>query len=395
MNTFHSIKELIKALDRHKDLFAEMFAKRTMVYKYDYALEFTDEDHIQFLIDHAIIHQNESFLELDDLYLQFFEQVLAINEEINISYINESIQNVKQNILYYLQENNEVRKYSYLKTIKSSIRKIGSITVRNVIDLKRNTDNTFKNEPNYKNKKSKLEFLDKKREDISSLIRATENLLSEEEQTFFKIAYDEELNRIEILLKQQLNECRHNLIEIQKQIIDYLNQIKYQSGLLEKLRQIKYLKDQFELESKTDIQKILTDNHAVVFESNPAYPLKLSIERLQTDDDLLVLIRKVFDYTKIKTNSHQKIADIISEEYLNVHAEEMVFINLEEIKNRFVASGNHLFDFMMNYHFHHEVNFDERVTLYCQLISQYENELAISEIYNVHKNIEYAMVYPK
>ena len=395
MNTFHSIKELISALNRHKDLFGEMFAKRTMAYKLDYALRFTDEDHIQFLINHAIIRQNESLLELDDLYLQFFEQVLAINEEINISYINENIQNIKQNILYYLQEDNESRKYTYLKNIKNSIRKIGNITMRNVIDLKRNTDNTFKNEPNYKNKKSKLEFLDKKREDISTLIRATENLLSEEEQTFFKIAYDEELNRIETILKRQLNECRHNLIEIQKQIIEYLNQIKYQSGLLEKLRQIKYLKDQFELESKTDIRKILSDNNAVVFESNPTYPLKLSIERLQTDDELLDLIRKVFNSTKIQANIRLKIAENIPEEYLNTEAEEIAFINIEEVKNRFTASGNHLFDFVMSYHFQHEVDFSERVTLYCQLISQYENELAISETFNVYDNIEYAMVYPK
>ena len=373
-----------------------MFGKRNMLaFKYDFALEFANEEHIQFLISHGIIQRNDSFLELEDQYLQFFEQVLAVNEEINISYINENIENVKQNILYYLQENNDTRKYGYLKSVKNSIRKIGFITIRNVIDLKRNTDNTFKNEPNYKIKKSKLEFLDKKREDISALIFATENLLSEEEQTFFKIAYDEELSRIEVLLKRQLNECRHNLIEIQKQIIEYLNRIKYQSGLLEKLRQIKYLKDQFELESKTDIFKVLAGNNAVVFESNPAYPLKLSVEWLQTEDEVLSLIRKVVDYSKIQAHISRNMAGSISSEYLNINAEESLFINLEEIKNRFVASGNHLFEFILSYGFQNDVGFDERVTLYCQLISQYENEFTISETFNSHNDIEYVMVYPK
>ena len=192
-----------------------------------------------------------------------------------------------------------------------------------------------------------------------------------------------------------MNECRHNLIEIQKQIIEYLNQIKYQSGLLEKLKQIKYLKDQFELESKTDIRQVLLENHAVVFEASPAYPLKLSIERLQTDDELFSLIRKVFESTKIQTNIKLKIADNISQEYLNAEAEEVPFVNLEEIKNRFAASGNQLFDFILKYHFQHDVNFDERVTLYCQLISQYEDELIVSDAYDVYEDIEYAMVYPK
>ena len=36
------------------------------------------------------------------------------------------------------------------------------ITVRNVIDLKRNIDNTYKNEPNYRVKLSKLKNLDEK-----------------------------------------------------------------------------------------------------------------------------------------------------------------------------------------------------------------------------------------
>lgn len=57
-------------------------------------------------------------------------------------------------------------------------------TVRNVVDLRRNIDTTFKNEPNYKNKKAKLENLDRKRLDIKDLIEQTEYLISNEEKNF-------------------------------------------------------------------------------------------------------------------------------------------------------------------------------------------------------------------
>src|SRR5690606_20094221 len=154
---------------------------------------------------------------------QFFEQVLEVNEEINIASINTNIQNVKENILYYLKENNDARRYNYLRTVKNALRKIGNITLRNVVDLKRNIDITFKNEPNYKVKKAKLETLDHKRIDINTLIEQIYGLISEEEQTFFKTALDGELSGIITYLKLQLNECRHNLIEIQKQVIEYLN----------------------------------------------------------------------------------------------------------------------------------------------------------------------------
>lgn len=215
------------------------------------------------------------------------------NEEINTSYINNNLEKVKQNIDYYFNEPNEQRKYEYLRTIKNTFRKLGTITLRNVVDLKRNIDNTFKNEPNYKNKRAKLLNLDNKRKDITKLIGETEKIVTEDDVTFFNTATDEELSRVIVQLKIQLGKCTHNLIEIERQIIDFLNQIKYQSNVIEKLRLIKYLKDQFIL------------------------------------------------------NLKRSVAEKISSEYLETQTEEEIQINLEEVKNGFVASGYNLFDFIM------------------------------------------------
>src|SRR5690606_31616684 len=148
---------------------------------------------------------------------------------------------------------NEQRKYEYLRIIKSTLRKIGIITLRNVVDLKRNIDNTFKSEPTYKNKRAKLINLDNKRKDISKLIEQTEFLITEDDITFIRTATGEELNRIIEQIKILLSKCTHNLIEIERQVIDFLKQIQQQRGVIEKRRQIKYLKDQFILESTTDI----------------------------------------------------------------------------------------------------------------------------------------------
>jgi hypothetical protein len=399
MNTFGSIKELLSTLVREHKLLTEMFEKRkTLSYKYDFALELVDfnEDRIPYLLNHSVIRENGIFLEIDDQFLQFFEDVLEVKEEINISSIKENIRNVKENILYYLQENNENRKYNYLRTVKNALRKIGNITFRNVIDLKRNTDNTFKNEPNYKIKKSKLENLDTKRLDINSFITQTYRLVTEDEQTFFKFALDDELNRLIIQLKLQLNECRHNLIEIQKQIIEYLNQIKYQSGVIEKLRQLKYLRDQFTIRATTDINTTITKNNAVIFEANPTYPLKLSLAYLQQDNEAYTSILKVVK--KIKSGIpliKLPLAGKISNQYLQATIEEEKQVNLEEVRNSFVASGNNLFDFILAYQFEKELSFDEKVTLYCQLISQYETSFSVTQNYNAQHEVEYAMVYPQ
>lgn len=398
MNTFSNIKELVSALNREHKLLSEMFKKRKSAsYKYEYALDLVenDDNRIQYLLSRSVIRQNGNNLEIDDEFLHFFELVLDANEEINTSYINDNLEKVKQNIDYYFNEPNDQRKYEYLRTVKNTLRKLGTITLRNVVDLKRNIDNTFKNEPTFKIKRAKLINLDNKRKDITKLIAQTENLITEDDVTFFNMATDEELRRVIVLLKIQLGKCTHNLIEIERQIIDFLNQIQHQSNVIEKLRLIKYLKDQFILETTTDFKSILAETNSVIFEPKPSYPVKLSLEYLQSDEEAFASILKIAKRVKAGVSLKRPVAEKISSEYLETQIEEEIQINLEEVKNGFVASSYNLFDFLMNYNFFKEVSFEERVTIYCQLISQYENVFEITDKFEERKEIEFAMVYPK
>ena len=70
-------------------------------------------------------------------------------------------------------------------------------------------------------------------------------------------------------------------------------------------------------------------------------------------------------------------------------------INLEEIRNKFVATSDNLFNFILLYDFLKEIDFEERVTLFCQIISQYEQELVIEDDFKKTNGIEYAIVYSK
>lgn len=398
MNHFNSIRELLSTLSRGHKLLAEMFEKRkSLSYKYEYALEVLDnnDDTIQLLLSKDIIRQNGVFLELDDQFLQFFEQILEVNEEINTSFINENIRQVKDEyMLYYLQANSDSERYKYLKLVKSTLRKVGRITIRNILDVNRNIENTFKTEPNYKIKLLKLENHKLKLVAIQQLIEQTEKLITEDELTFFKTAADEELKLITIQLRLDLTESRQNLIETRKQIIEYINQIKYQSKFIEKLRQIKYLKDQFEIKAKTNIVEIVANIKAAAFDPKPTYPLKLSLDGLQ-DDEVRKSIEKIYERNKPGIRPFIQVAEGISAEYLNQVTEIEVAVNLDEVKNNFSASGNHLFDFVMNYKFKREVPFAERVTVYCQMVSMFEEEFEVTEHFNRYDEIEYAMVYPK
>ncbi len=377
-----------------KDLLSEMFGKRkSFDYRYDQAVELIDENRLLSFIERGVIIKNGRHLEIEDQLLSFFEQIMDVNEEINISYINEHITFLKENIDYYLTENNETRKYKYLRSIKASLRKMGFICLRNIVDLNRNIDNAFKTEPNYRIKIKKLENYDQRRVDIKKLIELTERLVTEEELTFFSVAKDDELNRITTELRLHLQDARHNLIETEKQIIDFLNQVKHQSKIIEKIRQVKYLKDQFELESKSDIAAQLDKLDLVIFENRPTFPVKLSLDILQ-EDDIFSIIKTLNETHKALAKPKIPMAEPIDSAFFDDTEESDVFIDLDEMLEKFAETKSHLFDFVMGYEYAKEMSFEEKVTCYCQLISLYENEFCFTEDYVTHEGAEFSVVYP-
>lgn len=107
MTTFHSIDELLKMMSREQLLLKQMFGKRKQQsFRREYALELTEYklQRIQSLIDHGVLRENGSFLEMEDIYLHFFEQVLEVNEEINTSFVNEHISYLKDTISFIISK---------------------------------------------------------------------------------------------------------------------------------------------------------------------------------------------------------------------------------------------------------------------------------------------------
>ncbi len=398
MSTFRSIEELVKSLDREKELLKEMFAKRkSLSFRYDYALEMTDykEERIRYLIDYGVIRDTGDFLEMEDIYLKFFEDILEVNEEINVSYVQDYLARLNENIDYYLKENNEKRKYNYQREVKRCLKNIALTTVRNVLDLKRNMDNTYKNEPNYQIKKAKLTRLSEKLRNISLLITKCEELIDHQQPVFFRIAMDVQMQNVVSDVKLQLNDSYHNLLEIHRQIVHYLNLIDYQNRIFEKIRKLKYLKDQFLLEENTNIRQVLSGRNPVWMEPQINYRIKLSINALRTSDEAFQIIRKLAARQKIRKNTLKNLAAPIPEGYLDGQSEVVDMVNLQEVYNAFEASGAHLFYFVMNYRYRKDVTSEDRLIYFCQLASQYADKLNFTECYEHSGEVEYPIIYPK
>jgi len=396
MKNFESLRELIRALANNISLVNELFEKRSIRIRLEDALPLVDdkEDRINYLLQKEIIQQNEDYLELDERFMEFFEQVLEVNVEINTAFIQESLGVLRSNINYYLEEKSTTRKNSYLRKVKTELKKITKSTWRNVLDLRRNIEDTYKTEPNYKIKIDKLRSYDQKASDIKELIQTTETLCFEKEKLFFTQATDEELSRIKWFLRISFREAWHQLIEIEKQVIDYINQTRQQSRLIEKLKQIKFLKDRFELKEYSNFVQVLNEQKGLLFEQRPVYTVKLSLDALQKDE-ARDLIEKAREKAAIKRKLKRQPAKEFEIRELEADQGEEAFVDHEAVKNSFVASGRNLMDFLMQYPFPGNPGFPERLNLYCQLISLFPNEIEIHEEYQQYKGVEYAMAFPR
>lgn len=395
MNTFRNIDDLIRCFEREKKLLHELFIKRDVLsFRYDYALEITDykAERIRYLIENEVIRESGDYLEMEDIYVQFFEEVLQINEEINISSVTDYISHLKDNITYWVSSSTEKDKIKYYNEVRRALKRIALTTEKNVIDLKRNIYRTYKNEPDYKIKKKKLENLDMKRMGISSLIDNAERVIDTEE-TFFTVAMDNQLKSLVNDVKLQMNDSYHNLIEIERQIINYLNLIERQSLILEKARRLKYLRDQLILEDKTNISSVASSLNPVMFEPEiRTLNRRLSLEKMQDDDDLLDIILKVRKELKTGTSLRSRLAEEIPDSYFADESRVSDSVNLKTIFNAFSAAGHNLFKFVYDYEYHNNVADNDKVIYFCQIASLFSQNLEFTGSYETLGDIEYPIV---
>ena len=387
-------KKTYEFFEREKFLFRDMFEKRkSLAYRTDFAMEIVDykKERIQYLIDHGVIHENGDFLEMEDVYVQFFEDVLDMNEEISVSSVRESIGSLKENINYCLEETNEHRKFMYQSNVRKILRKIGLRTLKNVVDLKRNVDVAYKQEPNYKIKKTRLKNLDEKRMGIKVLMQECEKMI-DSQIVFFRIATHPEIHRTVMDVRNDFTEADHNLLELEHQIIDYINQIEIQSTLFKKIRRLKYLKDQLTWREDTNVIRMLENDNPLWMEKRPYNRIFLSLDMLRSNEEIYALIRKVAEKNHVKTLSRTE-AEPLDAEFLSVEKELVTSINLTEMWNAFKAQGNHLFAFVKDYPYKRERTLNDHIILYCQMATSHSDELRFTDEYETFENIEYALIY--
>ena len=393
---FRSIEELTKTLSREQELLSEMFEKRKLM-KFSVGLAMNlvggNEARLRKLVDYGVLVEAGNALEIESDYLNFFEEVLNVNEEISVLSVQECINTLKENIGYFLQETNPNRKSGYQDNVRQLLKKTGFRTLKNVVDLKRNMDNAYKQEPNYIIKKKKLQNLDEKSHGIRAMIRECEKLM-DNEHAFFIMANDPHMAKTCSDVKHDFVEAYHALMEIDRQIISYINQIDEQNKLYRKIRKLKYLQDQILIKTDTNIVNVLESRNPIWMESRQYNRLRLSLETLRENDQIINILKRIAERNGIQKTARTE-ADPLSEEDLQDHILQMKDVDSAEIWNAFLASSYNLFDFILRYDYKVKRNIEEHAAIFCQLVILHPDECRMTGEYAIYQDIEYPIIYAK
>lgn len=393
---FRTIEELTKTLSREQRLLGEMFEKRKLMkFPLGLALDLvgSNEARLRKLLDYGVLVRSGNTVEIESDYLNFFEEVLNVNEEISVLSVQECINTLKEYIGYFLQEANANRRDGYQDSVRQLLKKTGFRTLRNVVDLKRNMDNAYKQEPNYVIKKKKLQNLDEKSHSIRAMIRECEKLM-DNEHAFFIMANDPHMAKTCSDVKHDFVEAYHALMEIDRQIIVYINQIDLQNKLYKKIRKLKYLQDQLLIKTDTNLVQVLEERNPLWMESRQYSKTRLSLEMLRENDQIVQMLRRIAERNGIWKTARTE-ADPLTLEELQEHVLQLKEVDPAEVWNAFLASSYHLFEFILRYDYKSQRGIEDHVALFCQLVILHPDECKMTGKYANYQDIEYPIIYAK
>lgn len=396
MKVFPNINELLKRLNNERKLLHELFeARKKFDFRYEDGLKFVNsEQNLRLLIDYGVVREEDGLLELEEAYMRFFEEILRLNENITSSNVEENLQQLKDNIDFYLKErdNSEARR-RYVNRIIRVLRNIMTQASTKTIELKRVINDTYRQERNYEIKRQKLENNLAVLGSIASLIRNTEHLLCEREEILNLMTPDQRLANLSINARIRFKEVFHSLIDLEHTIRDYIHQIDIYDRKVKRIRKLKYLKDQLTWEKTTDVCEVVGRLSHQIIETLPYTTVRISLSLLRDTDaglDALSAMRRMI--ARRQSRKPGAFAPLKADELDAGYLTED-FVDTDVIADAFAASSRDLYSFVKNYPFAMPKTMDQKMEYYTEIVINHHDRLLITGDWATDGLIDYPLIY--
>lgn len=352
------------------------------------------DDKLEYLINTEVLSLTDESIELDDRVLSFFEEFLETNEDVEIGDVDELLINLKYNIELYLNEKeNEHSRERYLGKIKRILKKVPNMILKNLSTLQLHIGLTYKTQSSHKNKVLELTHYKTKLEKLMNIEEKVQKALSYEDY-FFNMVSSHETVLLSLRLKVRLRELRVSLIELQKQVIEYINKTLHKQHFFEHIIKLKELKNTLEIKEKSNILSLFETETTPLFMLKPErFSTFLDTEEVY-DFGFEEMVQRLQHMIPLQKASSSK-AEELDESFFEAEDETQFLIDTDALHKAFMDSRTDLLSFIQSREFEVEQSLEQIITLYCQLALMYENDYEFSDECRKIEQYEYLLITPK
>lgn len=388
------ISRLLSLLYTDRKLFESLFEKRNRQVDFHEVASEIGEERLEYLVLAELLSHSDEGIELDERILSFFEEFLETNEDVEIGDVDEPLINLRYNIeLYQNEKENEHSRERYLGKIKRILKKIPNTILKNLSLLQLHIGLTYKTQSSHKNKLLELQHYKMKLEKLISIEAKVEKALGNESH-FFNTVSSHETVLLSLRLKARLRALRVSLIELQKQVIEYINKTLHKQHFFEHIIKLKELKNAMELKEKSNILSLLDADTTPLFMARPQrFSTFLDTESVYDFgfENMVVKLRHMLPLQHMPSNR----SEAVEESFFEQEDANVFMVDTDALHEDFLSSKTDLFSFIDAKEFSKEQSLEEKITLYCQLALMYESDYEFSSETKEIEEYQYLLITAK
>jgi len=388
-----TVKQLLKMLSSESPLLELLFTRRDDTVSYSQAQEFTREGSIERLSASGLLISDDTAVQLDEDLRTFFESVLDSSGEIEIGNIGELLDEIGSKIELFNRAASYGQQQKYIKRIDRILKKIPQMISKSLIKLHQHIHMTYKSADAYELKRVELQYYKEKLELLIAIDARIESTLAQE-ATFFRNSVPQSTSNLYYDLKSHLTQVRISLVDLQRQVVDYINRVSPDVGFFKHVTRLKQLKNAYEIREYTNIRERV-EQEKTPLALVPRVTFSTPLER---EYAYSVEFSDFVELWFLKRNEPLPTrgkADAIDDAYLDEGRVEEYVVDTDRLHLEFRESSCDLFSFVMEKEFGFEQDFEARLSIYCDMAGLYAKEYHLSDNAGVHDDYEYLMIYAK
>ena len=378
-----TIPDLLRSLRKHSQLIEGLFEKRERVVPIREAKGDEPLEVLQQLFDDGIIEIADENIALDDNLLTYFEYYFGAGDTIELLDYDNLLNDMDRHISTVVNSTNPNVTIKSKGSIRKILRKLPTNLLRNIAVIHRHIELAYKVAVDPEEKLAELEHY---REKLKLLLVAEAKIttkLRSHRKGFFSEYAGLDLRLQYYRLHSALHDLRNTMMDLNNEVIEYINKLNQNSQFLKHILKLKDLKNRHEIKERTNLMALLSTEEDDLVLTTQKYDVTLLSRDFAESVDFIEIVEQLSVSKELPLPPKQR-AGAIPKEMLDEEQVETT-LDYEALYELFEKSGEDLLTYVTQYPYESEIDDEGRLLVFLQLATTYAEKLDFQP-----KGIEFA-----